>query len=206
MKMWTPPSSSAVRRWLAVAVCALVPALSPAQVNLNLEFSSPATNSAPGSPFIGPFNFSSASATITATVTSGSSIVPQGNITLVTPGTNGTILLTPLPGTSGSVGVDLRAILAGQTTLVSFVTVFRPYPPTIAPIADRTILEDGSTNVPFIVSDPDTPLGSLVLSASASNPSLLDAGGITLGGSGSNRTVLLTPTPTRTAPAWSRWW
>ena len=193
MNKWTPPFTLPIRRWLAVAACALIPAVSPAQVNINLGFSTPASNAAPGAIFSGPFNFSSASATIVATITSGVDIVPPGNVSLATPGTNGTIFLTPLPGKSGPVGVDLRAILGGQTDLVSFVAVFLPYPPTISTIANRTISEDSSTNVPFIVSDPDTPLGSLVLTASATRPALLDAGGITLGGSGSNRTVLLVP-------------
>jgi uncharacterized repeat protein (TIGR01451 family) len=66
--------------------------------------------------------------------------------------------------------------------------------PSISAIADRTILEDNSTNpISFIVGDPDTPAGSLVVSANASNPALIS--GFSFSGNGSNRSLTITPVP-----------
>ncbi|HEX4614031.1 MAG TPA: IPT/TIG domain-containing protein, partial [Urbifossiella sp.] len=63
-------------------------------------------------------------------------------------------------------------------------------PPTISNVTDRTIPFDGSSGpVPFTVGDAETPAASLNVSAAASVPSL----GVTLGGSGANRTITVTP-------------
>jgi hypothetical protein len=68
--------------------------------------------------------------------------------------------------------------------------------PLITPIADQVVSEDGTSGaVPFTISDRDTPAANLALIASSSNPSLISTSGIALGGTGSNRTVQLTPLP-----------
>ncbi len=51
------------------------------------------------------------------------------------------------------------------------------------------------TSIPFQVSDGETPAADLVLSASASNTNLIPLANIAFGGSGSNRTVTITPLP-----------
>jgi hypothetical protein len=67
-------------------------------------------------------------------------------------------------------------------------------PPTISNIADQTINEDSSTSaLPFQVADQETPVNSLRLSASSSNPALVPISSIVFGGSGTNRTVRVTP-------------
>ncbi|HMP76316.1 MAG TPA: Ig-like domain-containing protein [Kiritimatiellia bacterium] len=193
MKTWTPRlPASAVRRLTAAALFAatLAPGLVVAQPEVNLTFSSPATNSAPGATFSGGFNFGPFGATLDSFIVAGTSIVPQTNITITGGGTNRTVSLEPLPNQSGSVTARIEAVSGGSTGSVQFVVVFRPYPPVISAVANRTIPEDGSTNVPFTVSDPDTPVTQLVVTATSSNTNLVDA---VLGGSGSNRTVQLTP-------------
>ncbi len=67
-------------------------------------------------------------------------------------------------------------------------------PPSLTAIANRIIAEDSSTGpLAFTVSDPDNDPGGLLVSASSSNPSLVPAGGLVLGGSGANRTLTVTP-------------
>lgn len=67
-------------------------------------------------------------------------------------------------------------------------------PPSLTAIANRIIAEDSSTGpLAFTVSDPDNDPGGLGVSASSSNPSLVPAGGLVLGGSGANRTLTVTP-------------
>src|SRR5262249_39418332 len=66
--------------------------------------------------------------------------------------------------------------------------------PTLSAIANQTIPEDTSTSaIAFSVGDAETPAASLNVTASSSNPTLLPNANITLGGSGANRTVTLTP-------------
>jgi len=181
----------------AALAAVMAPAMSMAQAtNLTLIFSSPATNASPGATFQGEFNFSPVGSVITAIVTSGTAIVPQANITFsISSGTNGTVFLEPLTNMSGSVNAQIRQVSGNQTNIQPFTVVFRPYPPSISVIGNRTIPEDGSTNVPFIVTDPDTPLNNLVFTTNSSNTALLDNSNMSISGTGSNRFILLTPKP-----------
>ncbi|MDB6112540.1 MAG: hypothetical protein JWR69_4290, partial [Pedosphaera sp.] len=75
-------------------------------------------------------------------------------------------------------------------------------PPTISPIADQTINKNSSSGpLNFMVDDPETPVGSLVVSGSSSNPVLVPNANIMISGSGSNRTVIVTPVTNRTDSA-----
>jgi surface-anchored protein len=66
--------------------------------------------------------------------------------------------------------------------------------PTISSIADRSTLESTTTNaIAFSVDDFETPAADLVVSAESSDTTLVPIGNIVLGGSGTSRTVTLTP-------------
>jgi hypothetical protein len=66
--------------------------------------------------------------------------------------------------------------------------------PTISDISNQTIDEDTSTGaIAFTVGDVETPAGSLVMTGSSSNATLVPNGNIVFGGSGANRTVTVTP-------------
>ena len=62
--------------------------------------------------------------------------------------------------------------------------------PTISAIADQVTDENVAITVPFRVEDADTAATNLVVAAGSDNPSLL---GLTLGGTGNDRTLLITP-------------
>lgn len=109
---------------------------------------------------------------------------------------------------SGIDGVDSALTFAATSGLTYYIvvdgvngaygTAYLNYnlrvPPTITGIAAQTIAEDNNTgNLAFTISDLETPTTNLVVTASSSNPSLVLAGGITLGGSAGSRTVKVTP-------------
>ena len=67
-------------------------------------------------------------------------------------------------------------------------------PATISSIANQTILQNGSTGpINFTVGDAETPAVNLQLSGVSSNPTLVPNGNIVFGGSGTDRTVTVTP-------------
>jgi autotransporter-associated beta strand protein len=67
---------------------------------------------------------------------------------------------------------------------------------TITAMSDRNIPTNSSTGpLNVTIGDPGVAAGSLVLHATSSNPTLVPPGGIVIGGSGANRTVTVTPTP-----------
>ena len=66
--------------------------------------------------------------------------------------------------------------------------------PTISTIADQTTPEDTTKGpIAFTVADLDNPVAGLTLSATSSNPALVQNSGIVLGGAAANRTITLTP-------------
>ena len=66
--------------------------------------------------------------------------------------------------------------------------------PTVSAIANQTIDEDTATAaLAFTIGDAETDPTLLTVTAVSSNAALLPAGGIVLGGSGANRTIVLTP-------------
>jgi len=67
-------------------------------------------------------------------------------------------------------------------------------PPTISDIASLSIPSGGNTGgLAFTVGDAETAAGSLTVTGSSSNPTLVPNGNIVIGGSGANRSVTVTP-------------
>src|SRR5262249_14160741 len=70
--------------------------------------------------------------------------------------------------------------------------------PSISDIASLTIDEGTSTpEIPFTVGDAETPAANLVVRADSSDTSLVPNDRIVIGGSGTNRTLEVTPLPSR---------
>ena len=67
-------------------------------------------------------------------------------------------------------------------------------PPTISGLSDVTMAENAVAGpIGFTIGDAETAASSLILTASSSNPSLIDSTGIVFGGADVNPTVTLTP-------------
>ncbi len=66
--------------------------------------------------------------------------------------------------------------------------------PTISQMADQKLSEGmPSATLPFVIGDAETPAAELTVAAGSSNPALIPVANIVLGGSGANRTVVVTP-------------
>jgi Big-like domain-containing protein len=70
-----------------------------------------------------------------------------------------------------------------------------PNAPVLGAITNRTISEDTTVSIPVSISDVDTPLANLTLSATSSNLVLVPASNITFSGTSSNRTMTVRPAP-----------
>ncbi len=67
-------------------------------------------------------------------------------------------------------------------------------PPLISSIPNQVLTVGSSTPaLPFTVQDAQTPASSLVVTPTSSNPTLVPNTGMVLGGSGTNRTITITP-------------
>jgi hypothetical protein len=79
----------------------------------------------------------------------------------------------------------------GVTTMAPQATA-----PKIAQVADQTTPQDTPTGVLAVqLSDPDTPVDQLKLTANALDNTLVAGDGIVVGGTGANRTLQITPLP-----------
>ena len=144
-----------------------------------------------------------ASLDVTA-VSSNTTLLPNGNITLGISGTQRTIQLTPVADLNGETNITVTVSDGSlQATRVFKLTVTPINDlPTITAIADQTIPEDTSTPaLPFTIGDSETPIGSLILNKSSSNTTLVPIANIVIAGSGASRTVTVTPDNNRTGTA-----
>lgn len=144
----------------------------------------------------GPINFvvgddSPASGLILTKGSSNPTLVPTNNIVFggADP-TNRTVTITPAAGQQGSSIITIFVSDGVNISSTSFqLTVGAP---SISPIANQfTYINTAMPAIPFTVSDSEGD--SLTVAAASSNPALIPAGNVVVGGSGANRTITLTP-------------
>jgi hypothetical protein len=119
-------------------------------------------------------------------------------------GSNRSLVVTPAPNQSGTATITVSVSDGQLSASSSFVLTVNAVndSPTIANIADRAIDQNTATGpVSFTVGDVETAAGSLALSAGSSNPTLVPVQNIVFGGSGSSRTVNVTPATNQTGTA-----
>ena len=104
--------------------------------------------------------------------------------------------MTPVPNQNGgpvtiTLTVSDGATMATDTFSVTVTAVADA--PTITDIANQTIAEDTATSaLAFTVGDADG-IGTVTVSASSNNQTLVPDANLVLGGAGANRTVTVTP-------------
>lgn len=132
-------------------------------------------------------------------------LLPQANISFGGSGSNRTVTLTPATNLSGSAAVIITVTDgAGGGTNRSFTLTVNPVNdvPTISAIPSAAVGENTPAGpLDFTVRDVETSPGSLTLSSISGNTTLVPNGNIVFGGSGSNRTVTVTPAANRTGVA-----
>ena len=147
-----------------------------------------------------PFTIADADTSVTnLTLSAGSSnptLVPTNNIVFGGSSSNRTVTVTPAAGLTGTSTISVTVSDATNSATDTFVLTVNVVntPPTISGIADQIINEDNSTGpLAFTIGDAETAATNLTLVKASSNLSLVPTNNIVFGGSGSNRTVTVTP-------------
>lgn len=138
---------------------------------------------------------------ITAT-SSNQAIVASGSIQLGGSGNTRTVLITPEIGATGTATITLTVTDADSVSTAETFVVTVSGAPAISDVANATIdVNTQAGPIDVTIGDDLTAAASLMLTATSDNPALLPAGGIQLGGSGTARTLLLTPLTDATGTA-----
>ncbi len=147
-------------------------------------------------------------------ITNGENDTPSmwltGSVSAVNTALNG-MRYTPAVGFIGSDTLTIDTSDLGHTgnggplrdTDTIDISVAAPHtPPTISTIPDQSIdLGGSSATVPFTVNSAVVAPANLVVTATSSNTVLLPAASLLLGGSGSARTIRITPAPGQSGEA-----
>lgn len=133
---------------------------------------------------------------VVSATSSNATLIPTSRITFAGTGASRTVVFDPAANQSGTSTITLTVSdgnNSGADTLILTVAAV-PDAPTISAVLDTTINEDTNTGALAVtVGDAETAAGSLTLSASSDNATLLPPGALVLGGAGANRTLTVTP-------------
>ena len=143
---------------------------------------------------VGDAETNPADLTVTAS-SDNTDLVINTAIVLGGSGPNRTVQITPVANQSGTVTITLTVSDGDLTTSTSFQLTVNSVndAPTISAITDKEINEDTpSVEWPFTINDVETP-GTLSVTASSGNTALITNPNVVLGGSGTDRTIKVTP-------------
>lgn len=135
---------------------------------------------------------------------SDTSLVSNSAIVFGGSGANRTVSITPSANQSGTATITLTVSDGNATASDTFVLTVTAVndAPTIADVTNKTTNEDTAlANVAVTIGDVETAAGSLTLTGSSSNITLVPNGSIVFGGSGANRTVSITPAANQSGTA-----
>lgn len=148
---------------------------------------------------ISPGAGESQSLQITAT-SSNPSLIPNPTVNYTSGDSTAALLFTPIANANGAAQI-IVTLDDGQTenntATASFTVTVTAVndPPTLAAIANQTVAEDVPAVVALQVGDIDTPADNLTFRATSSNATLAPTNNITFPGSGTSRSVSVTPAP-----------
>ncbi len=129
---------------------------------------------------------------VTAT-SSNPTLVPQSGLSLNGSGANWILTVTPAANLTGSCTISMM-VNDGISTATNSFNLTVNTPPSISAIPWQLVNQNTTVGpLAFTVSDQNTSADSLVVSATSTNNTMVPTGNITLGGSGTNRTVTVTP-------------
>src|SRR5439155_1035075 len=137
---------------------------------------------------------------------SNAALVPDGNIVFGGSGPNRTVTVTPAANRSGTAMItvtvaDPQVSTATGSFLLTVNLLYNP-PSTLTGLSDQVTDEDTAMpDLAFSIGDVETAPGSLTLTGHSSDSVLVPDSNIVFGGSGSNRTVMVTPAANRSGTA-----
>lgn len=108
---------------------------------------------------------------------------------------NRTLVATPILDKVGTSTIKITVSNGTNTASTSFLLTVNAInqAPTISTISDQLINKETNTGLlTFALADDTTPIDSIILSTASSNQSIIKDAGISLGGSGGNRTIKVT--------------
>lgn len=146
------------------------------------------------------------SLTVTAT-SNNQTLLENKGITLSGDGNNRTITLIPLAGASGIATIEVTVSDGTANSSTSFKLTVQEKEeansaPKISEISDQIIsIGESLSLIAFTVSDTESNPSDLIVTASSSNVKLVDEQGLQLSGSGSDRTIKITPNEALTGTA-----
>ena len=162
----------------------------PPTISAILSQNTPANTPTAPLPFTVQDQETPAASLVLSSNSSNTLLVPNANISIGGSDTNRTVTVTPAAGQQGATTITISASDGVNTTSVQFVLTVGA--PSISAIPNQSTPTNTPTAaIPFTVSDAESAASNLTVSASSSNPTLVT--NIVFGGSGSNRTVTLTP-------------
>jgi hypothetical protein len=141
---------------------------------------------------------------LTVTATSDNvDLIPDPTVTYTSPNATGTITYTPVANAFGTAKITVTVTDSGPGTAPnvntfsqSFTVVVNPVndPPTISEIPDQET-EEGVALGPinFSIGDVDNNINELTVTAVSDDQAIIPNANITLGGTGANRTITVTP-------------
>src|SRR5206468_10524275 len=135
---------------------------------------------------------------------SNPALVPNGNIGFGGSGANQIGRASCREREYGSAMITLTVSDGQLNASDSFVLTVNAVndPPTISNIADQSTAAGTAVGpIGFTVRDVETAAGNLTLNGNSSNPTLVPNGNIVFGGSGTSRTVTVTPAANQTGTA-----
>jgi hypothetical protein len=119
-------------------------------------------------------------------------------------GTNRTLSFRPQPDRSGGAVINVTVSDGQASASRSFTVTVTAVndPPIIGDVTNRTVAVNGTTgSIPVAISDKETAATSMALVAQSSNQTLIPQSGLLLGGSGTNRTLTVTPASNQSGQA-----
>ena len=131
-------------------------------------------------------------------------LVPNGNVVFGGSGANRTVTVTPAANQNGTANITVTVSDGSLSTPTSFQVTVNAVndSPTITALANQTTTSGTAVGaLSFTVGDVETAAGSLTVSGSSNNTTVVPNANIKFGGSGANRTVTATPAGGQTGTA-----
>ena len=137
-------------------------------------------------------------------LSSNTELIPNGALTFGGSDSNRTLAFRPQADRFGTSRISVRVSDGQSSDSTSFDVLVAAVNdvPLVSDVSDQNIRINETTGpLPVTISDKETSSGALVLTAQSSNTQLVPHSGLTLGGSGGNRTITVKPASHRSGEA-----